>query len=167
MYCFLNDLVKSSMLLDRRRRSSVCHTFIVDILEHQGCCESLSAADAVLQRCRFASTVQTGMAVPCHADTCRPWCRVWTWGSQGRRENEGGYNECLSAHGRTCECQIQLAPPHSLRAVACLAASIQHTNVTDRRTDNIREQYYAWTDEYYTLTYANMYQDKGMMCTTS
>jgi len=71
MYCFLNDLVKSFVLLDRRR-SSVCHTFIVDILEHQGCRESLSAADAVLQRCRFASTVQTGMAVPCRADIRRP-----------------------------------------------------------------------------------------------
>jgi len=60
------------------------------------------------------------MAVPCRVDTCRPWRRVWTWHAQGRQANVGRYDECLTAHGRTCECQIRLAPPHSLCAVACL-----------------------------------------------
>jgi len=107
------------MLPDRRRRRPVCRMLIVDILEHRGLRESLSVVDGVLRCCRSAGTVQTRMAVPCRVDTCRPRRRVWTWRARGRRANEGRYDECLSAHGRTCECQIQLAPPHSLRAVAC------------------------------------------------
>jgi len=69
---FSNDPVKSYMLLDRHRRRPVCRMLIVDILEHRGRRESQSVVDGVLRCCRSAGTVQTGMAVPCRADSCRP-----------------------------------------------------------------------------------------------
>jgi len=124
MYCFLNNPVKSSMLPRRCRRRPVCPMLIVNILEHRGCCESLSAVDGVLRCCRSAGTVQTGMAVPCHADTCRPKCRVWIWCARGCRADVRRYDECLSAHSQTCECLIQLAPLHSLPVVGAKALMV-------------------------------------------
>jgi len=118
MYCSLNGQVKSSILLGQRRRP-VCLMLKVDILGRQDHRESLSTVDGALRCCGSAGTVQTSMVVPGRVDTCWPWCRVWTWHAQGRPANVGRYDECLSAHGRTCGCQIRLAPPHWLCAVAC------------------------------------------------
>ena len=69
--CSLNDQVKSSMLLGQH--------LIFDILERRDHRESLSAVDGALRCCGSAGTVRTSMAVPCRADTCRPWHAFWTW----------------------------------------------------------------------------------------
>ena len=97
-----------------RRKRPVC---CINILVHRGRREWLSAVDGVLQCRRSAGTVETGMAVPCHADTCIPWrtCRVWTWHARGRRANEGHYDECLSTHGRT----TTRAAAFIMRCIAC------------------------------------------------
>ena len=72
MYCSLNDQVKSFMLLGQRRRRPVCRVLKVDTLGRRDHRESLSAVDGALRCCGSAGTVQTSMAVPCRANTCRP-----------------------------------------------------------------------------------------------
>ena len=117
MYCSLNDQVKKrSILLGQRRRRPVCRMLKVVILGCQADRESLSAVDGAIRCCRSAGT--QFRQVYGGAMSCRhlPWCRLWTCHASQCRS----YDECLSAHGWTCECQIRLAPPHSLRAVACL-----------------------------------------------
>ena len=107
MYCSSNGQVKSSILLGQRRRP-VCLMLKVDILGRQDHRESLSTVDGALRCCGSAGTVQTSMVVPGRVDTCWPWCRVWTWHAQGRPANVGRYDECLSANGQTCGCQIRM-----------------------------------------------------------
>ena len=60
------------MLLDRRRRRTVCRVLIVDVLERRGRRESLNAVavDVLLRCCRSADTVETGMAVSCYLWVC-------------------------------------------------------------------------------------------------
>ena len=145
MYCSLDDQVKSSMLPGQHRRRPVCRMLIFDILGRRDHRESLSVVDGALRCCGSADTVQTSMAVPCRADTCRPWHRVWTWNAQGRPANVGRYDECLLAHGRTCDCQIHPAPQHSLRAVARLVSMITRKSSSSvGEGNNSSSSGYSW-----------------------